>query len=153
MPHFPGVVLCRWPEFIVGNRQTKLRDDELATAIRIPNDLSRAYSHFLKLGSRAYLVISITMVAVVVEAGEDGRVAAARVSVGACSAVACRLDELEAALIGVACEKIGAVPAARHLQSLAPISDVRAGAGYRMEASLEAVRRALTACGEQIDAS
>ena len=59
-------------EFVVGNRRTIRRPDELVTAVLVPRPGSSARSAFLKLGSRAYLVISIAMVAVVVELGDDG---------------------------------------------------------------------------------
>jgi CO/xanthine dehydrogenase FAD-binding subunit len=55
-----------------------------------------ARSHFLKLGARKYLVISIVMVAGVIEIDAAGVIAAARVAVGACSAVPQRLSALEA---------------------------------------------------------
>src|SRR5262252_10720938 len=66
-------------EFIVGNRKTRRRQDELLTAIWVPRALDPAASCFLKLGARRYLVISISMVAAVVLV-ERGRVSAARVA-------------------------------------------------------------------------
>ena len=57
----------------------------------------RARGHFLKLGARRYLVISIVMVAAVRwRPTRTGRVARAAVAVGACSPVAQRLPALEA---------------------------------------------------------
>ena len=52
-------------------------------------------SAFVKLGARRYLVISIAMVAAVIERDGKGAVAQARIAVGSCSAVARRLPELE----------------------------------------------------------
>ena len=54
-------------DFIVGNRKTLRKPDELLTAILIPRMLEDAPSAFLKLGARRYLVISIAMVAVVIQ--------------------------------------------------------------------------------------
>src|SRR5262245_41882597 len=90
-------------EFVLGNRRTDRARDELVTAIVVPAPLAGASvrSAFEKLGSRAYLVISIAMVAAVVEVGPDGRIARARVAVGACSEVAQRLPDLEAELRGI----------------------------------------------------
>ena len=74
-----------------------------------------------------------------------GRIARARIAVGACSEVAQRLPELEAELVG----QEGAPGTARvaevreHLAALNPIDDVRGSAAYRREAALELVRRAL----------
>ena len=80
--------------FITGNRQTVLQSDELVTGLKIPTPKRPARAHFLKLGARKYLVISIVMVAAVVEV-ESEAVATARIAVGSCSVVAQRLKELE----------------------------------------------------------
>src|SRR5258708_6087256 len=135
-------------EFLVGNRKTQRRSDELLTAVWVPRTLEDARSVFLKLGARRYLVISISMVAVLVDV-EDGRVGAARVAVGSCSAVARRLPALENELIGGAANAgLAGLVTPAHLAPLAPIDDVRATANYRRDASLTLVRRALDACVE-----
>lgn len=134
-------------DFVVGNRRTVRAPDELVTGILVPAPLAgaTATSAFEKLGSRAYLVISIAMVAAVVEVADD-RIARARVAVGACSEVAQRLPALEAALTGRPADASAAglvTPA--HLAGLRPIDDVRGSAAYRSDAALTCVRRALTA--------
>lgn len=129
-------------EFVQGNRRTARRGDELMTAIFVPRPRHPARGDFLKLGARRYLVISIAMVAGVIERAEDGTVAAARIAVGACSAAARRLPALEAALLGARIDKSLPVRAAsEHLAGLSPIDDVRGSAGYRREAALTLVRR------------
>jgi CO/xanthine dehydrogenase FAD-binding subunit len=136
-------------DFIVGNRKTQRKPEELLTAVLIPRALDDAASTFVKLGARRYLVISISMVAVVLQVGNDGRVAQARVAVGSCSAVAQRLRALEAELTGASLrDGIGAVVRPEHLSSLSPIDDVRATAEYRMGSSLKLVQRALSSCLE-----
>jgi CO/xanthine dehydrogenase FAD-binding subunit len=101
----------------------------------------------LKLGARRYLVISIAMVAVVIQKDSSGRVADARVAVGSCSAVARRLTELERALIGApGLQGLGTLATADHLKDLSPIGDVRATAAYRRDAALLLVQRGLDAC-------
>jgi CO/xanthine dehydrogenase FAD-binding subunit len=132
-------------DFILGNRRTALRSDEILTAILIPRRHEAAASSFFKLGARRYLVISIVMVAAVV-AIDDGMIADARIAVGACSAVAKRLPELEADLRAKPASAIGDIVDARHLSALSPIDDVRASASYRHDAARIAVRRALQAC-------
>jgi CO/xanthine dehydrogenase FAD-binding subunit len=135
-------------DFIVGNRKTQRKADELLTAVLIPRALENAGSTFVKLGARRYLVISISMVAVVMEVS-DGRVVQVRVAVGSCSAVARRLPALEAELVGAFVrDGLGEVVRAEHLASLSPIDDVRATAEYRMDAALRLVQRALNACVE-----
>ena len=130
-------------EFIVGYRATAKAADELVTAIIVPHDATRCVSSFVKLGTRAYLVISLAMVAVSIGRDEHGRVTSARVAVGACSPVARRLASIESSvLVG------GPVRVARSdLQELTPIDDIRCSAGYRLDVVPELVSRALTECG------
>lgn len=127
--------------FITGYRRTALQPGEIVTAILVPRPSPAARSAFVKLGARRYLVISILMASAVVEV-EQGRIARAAVAVGAASPVAQRLTGLEADLVGHA-GKPSALVAPRHLGGLAPIDDVRATAGYRLEAALAAVGEAL----------
>jgi CO/xanthine dehydrogenase FAD-binding subunit len=131
-------------EFVVGNRRTIRRPDELVTAVLVPRPGDAARSAFLKLGSRAYLVISIAMVAVVVEQDERGVLSTARIVVGACSEVPRRIGAAEARLVGRAPAAIlvDEITAA-DLADLTPIDDVRATAAYRREAALTLVRRAI----------
>jgi N-methylhydantoinase B len=123
-------------EFLTGYRATALRRDEIVVALHVPR-LPGARGGFRKLGARRYLVISMVMAAGVI-ACEGGRITAARLAVGACSAVAQRLPALEAALIGRAPRDVAVEPA--HLAALAPIDDIRASAAYRREAALVALR-------------
>lgn len=134
-------------EFVVGNRKTARRPGEILTAVMVPRRMENAASAFLKLGARRYLVISISMVAVVVQTDAAGRVAEAGVAVGSCSATAARLRKLELDLVGAPARAgLGAVATAAHLTRLSPIDDVRATAAYRFDASLTLVARALEAC-------
>ena len=104
---------------------------------------TRPRSAFLKLGARRYLVISIAMAAATLEI-DDGRVAAARIAVGACSAVAQRLPALEAALVGAPLDaRLADRVDAAHLAPLSPIDDVRGSAAYRRDAVVTLLRRLL----------
>jgi CO/xanthine dehydrogenase FAD-binding subunit len=133
-------------EFIVGNRKTQRRGDEILTAVIVPREMDDAASVFLKLGARRYLVISIVMVAAVVKAN-SGRVEEARIAVGACSARAQRLTALEQELRRMRASRgIGAAVRPEHIAALSPIDDVRATASYRREAALTLVARALDPC-------
>lgn len=138
-----GVRLLPLERFICGPRQTQRRPDELLTAFRIPRVQHSARANFLKLGARKYLVISITMVAAVIEV-EDGTVRRASVAVGACSGVARRIPQLEVALTGQPLDAdFPAIARNEHFESLSPIDDVRASAMYRLDASLTLTRRTL----------
>lgn len=134
-------------QFVTGNRKTARRPDEILAAVYVPRTLAEAASSFLKLGARRYLVISISMVAAVLQEDSAGRVAEARIAVGSCSASAKRLRDLEKNLAGSPMKAgIGDAVQAEHLSPLSPIDDIRATADYRRDASLTLVRRALEAC-------
>ncbi len=135
-------------DFIQGNRKTARDSGELLTFIHVPAAGLQGNSAFFKLGSRRYLVISIAMIAARLAADGNGIITGAAVAVGACSAVAQRLPALESALIGQNLQAAAGIAAPQHLAVLSPIDDVRAPAGYRMEAALEGLRRALTMAGE-----
>jgi N-methylhydantoinase B len=122
--------------FIDGYRHTQCRSDEIVTAILVPKRSTATRSHFLKLGARRYLVISIVMAAGVVELDAAGRIGAARVAVGSCSAIPQRLPVLEAALIGQPPLAAAESVAASHFEGLSPIDDIRGSARYRREAAL-----------------
>ncbi len=140
-------------DFVTGNRETQHRPDELVTAISIPKPAPDTASSFVKLGACKYLVISIVMLAIVLEP-EDGRVGSARLALGACSPVARRLPALEAALMGRALDGgLGDAVETAHLDAvLAPIDDIRASAAYRREAAATLVRRGLSALGQRLGA-
>lgn len=130
-------------EFLTGPRQTAKRADEILTAILVPEAALAGRSTFVKLGARAYLVISIAMVAARVVV-EGGQIRSAALAVGACSATARRVPGLEAALIGLAPNAaLAAVTEAAVAAHLAPIDDIRASAAYRAGAAAELLRRAL----------
>lgn len=136
-----GVRTLKLEEFILHVRKTALADDELVTAILVPSPPPNAKSSFEKLGSRRYLVISITMVAVVIECNSDGLITKARVAVGSCSPVAQRLEQLEISIIGQKPENVEILP--EHLSNLSPIDDVRGSVAYRFDVVAEQCGRAI----------
>lgn len=120
-------------DFITGVRETVLAPDELVTGIIVPRPPAKMVSGFEKLGSRRYLVISIAMTAANVVLDPMGRIAEARIAVGSCSAVAQRLVQLEASLLGQMPGDLAISD--EHLAPLSPIDDVRGSAAYRFEAA------------------
>jgi CO/xanthine dehydrogenase FAD-binding subunit len=137
-------------DFVLGPRRTALAPDELLVAIHLRGRGPAARSRFLKLGHRRYLVISIAMVAAVIDVDAQDRAVSVGLAVGACSAVARRLPALEDRLLGLPRPVLGA-QAARALREagpallapLAPIDDVRASAHYRLDAVATLLPRAL----------
>jgi CO/xanthine dehydrogenase FAD-binding subunit len=130
-------------QFIQGNRKTCLNPGCLVTGIYVPHPIDNERSIFLKLGSRAYLVISIASVAANIAFDAQGRITRARIAVGSCSAVPQRLTALEERLLGEKPAAASRAVEASFLATLSPIDDVRASAAYRREAALTLVRRAL----------
>tara|TARA_B100001996_G_scaffold91497_1_gene68164 strand:+ start:309 stop:1133 length:825 start_codon:yes stop_codon:yes gene_type:complete len=128
-------------EFILGNRKIAKKEDELISGIFIPHPAAKARSNFEKLGSRAYLVISIVMVGVVAELNEQDEILNLKIAVGACSPVAQRLKLLEQEAVGQKLKSVKIVPA--HFESLEPIDDIRATASYRKEIIPELLKRAI----------
>lgn len=130
-------------EFILGNRRTALRPGEMATAVRVPKRSAAGASHFVKLGARRYLVISIAMAAARLCLDARGRIAEAAIAVGSCSAVAVRLSALEDAMRGAPADGSLAGLVGEHgFYELSPIDDVRGTAEYRRAAAKEIVARA-----------
>lgn len=126
--------------FIDGYRHTVCRPEELVTAILVPRPPDGAHGSFVKLGARRYLVISIVMAAAVLAADAAGAIIHARVAVGACSAVARRLPQLEQALLG---QPVAAAPdlvESGQFAPLAPIDDVRASGAFRAAVAVDVVR-------------
>jgi CO/xanthine dehydrogenase FAD-binding subunit len=136
-----GTRILKLSDFILHVRKTALGRDELVTALVIPRPSQNAKSSFEKLGSRRYLVISITMVAAVIECTSSGIIEAAKIAVGSCSPVAQRLEKLEADIIGLKPEQVEVTP--DHLATLSPIDDVRGSKDYRMEVVAKQCERAI----------
>ena len=136
------------PDFILGPRRIALEENEIATAILIPESSAIGKSAFLKLGARKYLVISIVMAAARIEWSTEGYIERAALSVGACGPVAIRLREAEEFLVGRRLNRktVGDLEDCLLVSSLKPISDIRASAGYRLKAAAELVRRTIAAC-------
>ena len=147
-----GVEVTPLLRFILGNRRTARRPDQLLTAVLVPKPTQqRARSRFRKLGARRYLVISIVMAAAALEVDGNGVIREARLAIGACSPVALRLPAAEAALRG---HPVASDPAARieaaHLTALTPIDDVRADARYRRATALTLLRRTVAELAEAV---
>ena len=130
-------------QFLQGVRQTERAQNELLSAVHIPTPPVNSHSSFVKLGARKYLVISICMVAVLAVV-EGDRLIDIRIAIGAASPVAQRLTTLEDHLRDCALGDVQNRMTADLIQSLTPITDVRASADYRLAASATLIRRAVT---------
>jgi len=134
-------------EYVLGNRRTARRADELLTAVVVPCAGPRARSLFLKLGHRRYLVISIAMVGLALQADAQGRIECCAVAVGACSPAARRLPRLEERVLGMAARELArdaqALVDGPALSPLSPIDDLRGTARHRRAAVSRLVVRGL----------
>ena len=148
-----GSRLLRLEDFMVGVRRVSLQPDEIVAAVHVPSDCRKGRGSFLKLGSRKYLVISISMVAALVHLGPGRKVAEARIAVGACSPVAVRLPELEDAVVGLGVDSLETeFPSGPEMfRPLAPLDDIRASAEFRNRSTLELCRRAMIAAANLSD--
>jgi len=136
--------------FITGNRKTVRAEDEMVSAILVPNTATAGQGYFYKLGARRYLVISIGMVAMRLLCDTEQTIAEIAIAAGACSEVAKRLDDLERHLCGQPLAGAADLVSVAHFANLSPIDDVRAPASYRIEAVEEAVRRLLITAGSDM---
>jgi len=132
-------------DFLMGPRATRRAADELLSAVLLPKTGLAGRSHFLKLGARDYLVISIAMTAARLVL-EDGIVTDAALAVGACGPVATRLPDVEQAMIGRPLDP-DVIENETVAAALSPIDDARADAGYRAAAATELLRRTVVALG------
>jgi CO/xanthine dehydrogenase FAD-binding subunit len=144
----------RWlplAQFINGPRSTALAANELLVSIHIPTLSEDVRSGFYKLGSRKYLVISIAMASVTLAADKNGHLTEVRIAVGACSAVARRLELLEKALKGqsVHSDVISLITPSL-FDELTPIDDVRGSGQYRMLAAHQIVMRLILSTLNQL---
>ena len=137
----------RLQDFLTGPRKTQKATNEILTAIHIPREALKGSGHFLKLGARRYLVISIAMAAARLQI-EGGVVRHAAISIGSCGPVATRLPKAEAALTGHPLDP-SRIKDDMVLDAIAPIDDIRADAGYRMQAAAELVRRCVQHVADQ----
>lgn len=128
-------------DFLAGPRQTRRKPDELLTAVIVPAASLAGASHFLKLGARSYLVISIAMTAARLVI-DDGVVTDAALAVGACGPVATRLPDVERAVIGKALNA-DLIEDQAVASALSPIDDPRADAAYRASSAAELLRRTI----------
>lgn len=135
-------------DFIVDYRKTALAKDELVTSINIPEVAANSLSAFEKFGTRAYLVISLVMVATSVRKDLTGNVVDLRISVGACSPVAKRITKLEQRLLTerISGFKVHSINV-EDFSTLSPIDDIRCSAEYRLKLLPVLVKRALERSG------
>jgi len=139
-------------EFFTGPGQTVLAPSEILTEIRLPQMPACTAAHFIKLGQRRSMAISIVNLSTRLSLGEDDTVSVARIALGAVAPTAVRAIAAESVLVG---KKITAdlleQAAQRASEETSPISDVRSSSGYRKRMTRVLVRRALMATLDRLE--
>jgi len=122
-------------EFYTGYRATVMRPDELIVAVEVAPVEGRQW--FRKVGTRAAQAISKIVVAAV-------RAESPRIAFGSVAPTVVRVPETEKALGGGASIEEAALVLAREI---APIDDLRSSAEYRLQVSVNLLRRFWTETG------
>ncbi len=131
------------PEFFQGVRKTARQPDELLTAIEFPRPAEHMSWFYYKLGKRQADAISIISLAMTVRL-EQGKVAQARIALGAVAPVAMRAVETETMLQDKTLdEAVINAAAACAAKEARPIDDFRATGAYRRQMVAALVRRGL----------
>lgn len=133
--------------FFTGPKTNALAAGEVLAEIEVPVPPPRTGTSFLKLGRRQAMTLAVVNVAALLSLAGDGRtVETGRVSLGAVAPTPLRARRAERILQGQELsEALIEAAAAAAADEIAPISDLRATAAYRREASLVLVKRALLA--------
>jgi CO/xanthine dehydrogenase FAD-binding subunit len=137
-----GTRTVRWDEFLVGVKRTSLQDDELITAVLLPEGIPQR-QEFAKVGVRSAMVISTVSACVMVDEAGDVRVA-----LGAVGPTVLRARGAEQ-MINSEPNKSGAALAefARLVsEEVRPITDHRSTERYRRHAAGVLSRRLLERC-------
>jgi CO/xanthine dehydrogenase FAD-binding subunit len=119
-------------DFVTGPGKTLLRPGEILRGVSIEKQSGLTLHHFEKVGQRQALAIAVVSLAAVLQKDETGRIQKARLAWGSVGPTVVLCREAEAALEGnrLSLEVLErAADLAR--RAVAPIDDVRAGAGYR----------------------
>jgi len=114
-------------DFMKGPGQTDIRDGEVLVAIDIPTLRPGCRSHFLKIGRRRAMAISVVNLAGSMKKNDKGIIDEVRIVLGAVSPKAVRAKRAETFLRGKPCTEAVLREAAKVAGSESqPISDIRA---------------------------
>ncbi len=138
-------------EVLCGPRQTCLEPGEIIHSVAFRRPSQPTGAAFLKLGNRQGMAIAVVNVAVSLPLDDDGRIAGARVALGAVAPTPVRSPRAEAVLYGQSLNDDVLERAAQAvLYDIAPITDVRGSADYRRKAAVRLTARALRLAAQQI---
>jgi len=128
-------------EFFTGPGETKAAPGEVLTAIIVP--VGKGKASFQKIGRRKAETLSIISAAAYVEV-EGGVCKAVRVAVGSAAPTVVCCDAVEKALAGQKLtEEAVKAAAAKAVEAISPIDDIRSSAWYRKKVAPVVVSRAI----------
>jgi CO/xanthine dehydrogenase FAD-binding subunit len=132
-------------DLFAGPGLTTAQDDELLTAVDLPQPAAGTGSAYVRLEYRRQMEIAVVGAAAVVTLDGD-RVSDARIAITALAPTIHRVGNAEQLLVGSDGGREAASRAAKAAADAAkPISDVRASAGYRSAMAAVIARRAIEA--------
>ena len=119
-------------DFFLGPGRTALQPGELLKAILLSHPKTRSGSFYYRHTPRARMDIAVVGSAALLGLDEAGRIAEARIALGAVAPTPVRAPDAEALLIGeTPCEELFAHAASAAVAAARPIDDLRASADYR----------------------
>ena len=137
-------------DFLLGPGKIALRPGEFIHSIAFEPLQGYWGSHFIKVGKRSGLAISVVNAAGAIVLDGDGLVADARLALGAVGPVALRCRETEKALVGVKPERDLFRQVAKLAQAeISPIRDIRSTDRYRAHAAGVIAGRVLRIAAER----
>jgi len=136
-------------QFLLGPGKTALRPGEYIHHASLQACPPRQGTAFVKHGPRRGMTIAIASAAAAIHLDADGRIAAARLAVGAVAPTVVRCPQAEALLrCQTPTPQLWQTAAQQTAGEIAPIDDVRASRCYRLQITPVLVQRALCAAYE-----
>jgi len=138
-------------DFFIGPGQTVIEPDEILTEVRLSLMPPGTAASFIKLGQRRSMAIAIVNLCTRLSLDADGKVAAARIVLGAVAPTPMRAVTAEKLLTGkIISTDLLAEAAQTASEEIAPITDVRASGAYRKRMTAVLVRRSLTTAWDEV---
>jgi len=122
--------------FITGPGETKLREGEILSGVRVTAPEGFNVHHFEKTGQRKSMAIAIASLAALLRVSPRGLIEEARLAWGSIGPTVVRSPEIEQALAGLELSRPSLMRASKIIsETAAPIDDLRASADYRRQVS------------------
>lgn len=138
--------------FLLGPGKTSLDKGEFIHSVSFPRLKARWGAEFIKVGKRTGMAISVVNAAAAVILDQEGRIADARIALGAVGSVVIRCRETESVLVGRNPDREVYTEAGRRVrEEIRPITDVRSTVDYRLHSASVVVSRTLEAAVEMAE--